>query len=189
MQRKDISLFNIFWTFIKIGAFTFGGGYAMIPIIEKELVHEKKWIEDKELIDIIAVSQSIPGALAVNLSVFIGNQLKSWLGAIISCVGVVLPSFITIVVIAEIFEKFNNSVVVQTFFTGIRPAVVSLILLAILQLKQSVAKNWINLILIVGSFVSIEFLNINPIIVIIVSGVVGYIFFKEREGEQLYETN
>ena len=116
-----------FKTFFKIGAFTFGGGYAMIPIIESEIVEKRKWISKDEFVDLIAVAQSCPGVFAINLSTFIGYKIKRVPGAICTTLATALPSFIIILLIALFFHSFQDNPVVESIFKGIRPAVVALI--------------------------------------------------------------
>ena len=116
-----------FKTFFKIGAFTFGGGYAMIPIIESEIVEKRKWISKDDFVDLIAVAQSCPGVFAINLSTFIGYKIKRVPGAICTTLATALPSFIIILLIALFFHSFQDNPVVESIFKGIRPAVVALI--------------------------------------------------------------
>ena len=122
---------NIYWesfkTFFKIGAFTLGGGYAMIPIIESEVVRKKEWINKDEFVDLIAVAQSCPGVFAINLSTYIGYKLKGTKGAICTSVATALPSFLIILCIAMFFSRFQDNAIVESIFKGIRPAVVDLI--------------------------------------------------------------
>ena len=118
---------DFFKTFFRIGLFTLGGGYAMIPIIESEVVDKHHWIEKKDFIDIVAISQSCPGALAINMSAFIGYRLKKVPGAIVTSIATALPSFIIILLIAMFFHQFKDNTVVAAIFRGIRPAVVALI--------------------------------------------------------------
>jgi chromate transporter len=169
------NLFRMFITFFKIGAFTFGGGYAMLPLIRREVVDRENWVKENEFIDIIAVAQSLPGPVAVNSAVFIGYKLRGIVGAVSTTLGVVLPSVIIILVIAMFFTAIKGSTVMEQVFMGIRPAVVSLILIAAIQLLRSLKKNSFNIGLIIFSFVSIAFLNFHPILVIFIAGFSGLI--------------
>jgi len=127
----------MFLTFFKIGAFTIGGGYAMIPIIQQEIVDKKKWIEEEEFLDIIAISQGSPGPIAINVSIFIGYRLKGLKGAITCMLGTALPSFMIILLIAMMFFQYRNNPIVEKVFLGIRPAVVALIASAVYKMYKS----------------------------------------------------
>ena len=122
-----------FKTFLKIGAFTLGGGYAMIPIIEAEVVDKYKWIEKEEFLDLIAIAQSCPGVFAINVSIFIGYKLRKLRGALCTCLGTALPSFLIILLIAMFFKRFEDNTTVEAIFRGIRPAVVALIAAPLLK--------------------------------------------------------
>ena len=128
---------QLFWTFFKIGSFTIGGGYAMVPIIEEELVRKKKWIDSSEFVDILALSQSAPGILAVNISIVTGYRIRKFTGAVTATLGTVLPSFIIILLIAMFFKQFQDNEVVERIFKGIRPAVVALIAAPVFKLGKS----------------------------------------------------
>jgi len=173
-------LLNMFLTFFKIGAFTFGGGYAMIPLIETEVVDKKQWLSKEDFLDIIVISQTFPGALAVNSSIFIGYRISGLLGAIIGLLGVVLPSFFIILIIAAFFMKFRDYYYVDLIFKGISAAVPMLILIAVVSLSKSLKKSYANLIIILISMASILFLNVHPVIVILLSGLYGIIFLGKK---------
>ncbi|MBW9148836.1 chromate transporter [Clostridium sp. CM028] len=170
----------MFWTFFKIGAFTFGGGYAMIPLIETEVVSKKQWLSKEDFMDIIVVSQTFPGALAVNSSIFIGYRINGLLGAIIGLLGVILPSFFIIICIAVFFMQFRDYYYVDLVFKGISAAVPVLILIAVVSLSKSLKKSYVNLIIILISMVSILFFNVHPVIVILLSGLYGIIFLGKK---------
>ena len=139
---------NIYWesfkTFFKIGAFTLGGGYAMIPIIESEVVRKKEWINKDEFVDLIAVAQSCPGVFAINLSTYIGYKLKGTKGAICTSVATALPSFLIILCIAMFFSRFQDNAIVESIFKGIRPAVVALIAVPTWNMAKSAQLTWTN---------------------------------------------
>ena len=130
-------LLQLFWTFFKIGAFTFGGGYAMLPLIQAE-VAAHGWMDAEELINFVAVSESTPGPFAVNISTFVGARLAGIPGAICATLGVALPSFIIILIVAKCFQRFKSSALVQGCMSGLRPAVVGLIATALLSVGQTV---------------------------------------------------
>lgn len=167
---------KLFLIFFKIGAFTFGGGYAMIPLIQIEVVDKNKWLTNEEFLDTIAVSQSSPGAIAVNISIMIGYKLNGLRGAIFSVLGVVLPSFIIILIISMFLYKYRDNDIIDKIFLGIRPAVVALISSAVYKLIK--ASNYKGKILIIPVVVaiSIVFFNVSPIIVIVLAGIFGVIY-------------
>ena len=173
---------NIYWnsfkTFFKIGAFTLGGGYAMIPIIEAEVVDKYKWVDKDEFLDLIAVSQSCPGVFAINISVFIGYKLRKVRGAICTALGTALPSFLIILLIAMFFHQFENNTVVAAMFRGIRPAVVALIAAPTFNLAKSAHISLYNCWIPIGSALLIWALKVNPIYIIIAAGLGGYLYGK-----------
>lgn len=166
-------LMELFLTFCRIGGFTFGGGYAMLPIIQKEVVEEKKWATNDEVMDYYAIGQCTPGVIAVNTATFIGYKKKGILGAIFATLGVVFPSLVIISTIAMFFEHFQDYPIVQNALGGIRVAVVALITSTIIKMWKQSIKNWIGIALFSSSFILIALTNISPAIVIIVGGVLG----------------
>jgi len=173
-------ILNMFFTFFKIGSFTFGGGYAMIPLIETEVVTKKKWISKEDFLDIVVISQTFPGALVVNTSIFIGYRIGGLLGAVIGLLGVVLPSFFIILCIAVFFIKFRDYYYVDLVFKGISAAVPMLILIAVVSLSKSLKINYVNLIIILVTIASITFFNVHPVLVILLSGLYGVIFLGKK---------
>ena len=137
---------SLFKTFFRIGLFTLGGGYAMIPIIESEVVDKHHWIEKKDFLDIVAISQSCPGALAINMSAYIGYKLKKVPGAVVASLATALPSFLVILLIAMFFHQFKDNAVVAAIFRGIRPAVVALIAVPTFKLaKELLDSDWVRI--------------------------------------------
>ena len=165
-----------FKTFFKIGAFTFGGGYAMIPIIESEIVEKRKWISKDEFVDLIAVAQSCPGVFAINLSTFIGYKIKRVPGAICTTLATALPSFIIILLIALFFHSFQDNPVVESIFKGIRPAVVALIAVPTWNMACSAKISWSNCWIPILSTLLIWAMGVNPIFIILVAGVGGFLY-------------
>ncbi len=169
-------LLTLFRTFFKIGIVTFGGGYAMIPLIESEIVDKRKWIERGQFLDLIAVAQTCPGVFAVNISTFIGYKLRKTPGAIISTLGASLPSFLIILLIASVFREFQDVPAVAAAFRGIRPAVVALIAVPTFNLAKSAGINlytcWIPII----SALTIWLMGVNPIIIIVIAAFGGYLY-------------
>ena len=173
-------IFDIFLSIFKIGAFTFGGGYAMIPLIEQEVVSNKKWLNKDEFMDVLVVAQSLPGAMAINTSIFLGYKIAGILGAISALIAVILPSFMIIILIAAFFMQFRNNYYVNAAFMGITAAVPMLVLVGAISLGKGVPKNLRSLITIVISLIALIFLDINPVVVIIVSGLYGAIFLRGK---------
>lgn len=173
-------LLQMFISFFKIGAFTFGGGYAMIPLIEEEVVNNKKWIAKEEFVDIVVISQSFPGALAVNTSIFIGYKINGILGAVMALLGTVIPSFIIILLIASVFMQFRNNYYVEQVFKGINGAVPVLVLIAILSISKSVEKSYLNFVIVIIALILLQVLNVNPVVVIILSGAFGVMYYREK---------
>lgn len=167
---------QLFTTFFKIGAFTLGGGYAMIPIIESEVVDKNKWIGKDQFLDLIAVSQSCPGVFAINISTFIGYKIKGKKGALCTTLGAALPSFLIILLIAMFFHQFMNVGWVAAMFRGIRPAVVALIAVPTFNLGKSAHINLANIWIPIACALLIWALHVNPIWIIIVAGVGGYVY-------------
>ena len=165
-----------FRTFFKIGAVTFGGGYAMIPIIETEVVDKHQWVNKEELLDLIAIAQSTPGVFAVNISTFIGYKLRGTKGAICATMGAALPSFLIILLIAIFFHQFQDNKVIASIFNGIRPAVVALIAVPTFNLAKSARITLSNCWIPIACALAIYPIGVSPILIIIAAGVCGYIY-------------
>ena len=173
-------IIEMFIAFFKIGAFTFGGGYAMIPLIEEEVVNNKKWIEKEEFMDILVVSQSLPGALAVNCCIFLGYKISGLTGAIMALLAVILPSFFIILIIAAFFMQFRNNYYVNAAFMGINAAVPLLVLVGAISLSKGLEKNIRTGLTIIVALIALVFFDIHPIIVIITSALYGVIFLRKK---------
>jgi len=177
-----VSLFQIFITFFKIGALTFGGGLAMIPVIEREIV-QKGWISEDELNDYIAVSQSAPGMIAVNIATLVGIHLRKRIGALMAVLGVVLPSFIAIILIAMFLKEFDQIPLVHSALRGIMLVVIILLAYALINLGKKAIKNIYLLLYALLSFSLIYFFNIPTSLIILMSFLLGtihtYIFTKK----------
>lgn len=173
-------LWKMFLTFFKIGAFTFGGGYAMIPIIQEEVVEKKKWIDENEFMDAIALAQASPGPVAVNTSVYCGHKLKGFPGAIACTLGTILPSFITILVIAIFFYQFRSNPIIDKVFMGIRPAIVALILSAVYKMWKKSNFGYTKLIVAFVAMLIVVFVDISPIWIVIAGGLGSVIINKSK---------
>ncbi|HHT34102.1 MAG: chromate transporter [Proteiniphilum sp.] len=164
---------ELFLVFFKIGAFTFGGGYAMIPLIRNEVVKKKEWLNDSEFIDMLAIAQSIPGPIALNTALFVGNRRMGFKGSLFSAAGIILPSFIIILLIAILFAQFRDNPLVERIFKGIRPAVVALIAAPLLGLSRSAGVNRKNLWIPLVVALTVWLLKISPIFIILAAILLG----------------
>ena len=171
---------NIYWdsfrTFFKIGIFTLGGGYAMIPLIEEEVVNRHRWVSKDEMLDLIAVAQSCPGVFAINTAIFIGYKLNKVRGALATTLGTALPSFIIILAIAMFFHQFEDNHVVAAMFQGIRPAVVALIAVPTFNMGKRAKLNKFTIWIPIVSALLIWLMGVSPIWIIIAAGIGGYIY-------------
>lgn len=168
-------LWSLFCTFFKIGAFTFGGGYAMIPLIQKETVENKRWITDEDILEIIAIAESTPGPIAINSATFVGYRTAGVAGAFCATLGVVLPSFCIILCISYILREFQELKVIQYAFGGIRAGVLALLFKALWSMYQKSKKNWVSYAVMAGAFTLTAFLKVDVLIVIISCAVFGLI--------------
>lgn len=167
------SLVIMFFSFFKIGAFTIGGGYAMLPLMEHEFVSRRAWVTEDEMVDMIAVVQSLPGIIALNTSMFIGYRIAGFVGAVIAMMGMLLPSLIIITIFALLYVNIQDSRFVQGAFSGIRAGVTALILLAGIKLGRRVIKDTFSAILAIASFIAVVFLDMHAFIVITCAAAVG----------------
>jgi len=172
-DRKTIIL--LFSSFIKIGAFTFGGGYAMIPLIQKEVVEKRKWITDQEILEIIAIAESTPGPIAVNAATFTGYKTAGLLGAFLATIGVVLPSFLIIAAVSLALEQFESLRAVQYAFQGIRAGVLALILKALVSMYGQCPRSRISYAIAAIAFLFVAVFGINVLIVIVICAVIGLV--------------
>lgn len=178
-------LFDLYFTFFKIGLVTFGGGLSMLPILERTLVDKKKWATDEELLDYYAIAQATPGIIAVNVSTFVGFNKRGIIGGIISTLGMISPSIIIITFIAEFISNFESIVWVQKALKGINVAVAGLLTYSVFNLTKKSLKRWWNIFFYLGSFVSIYFFKVNSVFVILASVLIGLIlyFFGQKKSK------
>ncbi|MGI6232233.1 MAG: chromate transporter [Prevotella sp.] len=169
---------KLFLTFFKIGMFTLGGGYAMIPLIEEEVVNKNHWLTSEEFIDIVAMAQSCPGVFAINTSTIVGYRVKKVRGAFFSTLGTALPSFLIILLIALFFHHFMEWKPIAAMFAGIRPAVVALIAAPTFRMAKSAKIGLSNCWIPIVSALLIKFLGVNPIWIILAAGIGGFLYGK-----------
>ncbi len=175
-------LFTLFFTFAKVGVMTFGGGYAMLPILQREIVEKKGWATDEELMDYFAIGQCTPGVIAVNTATFIGQKLCGFLGGVVATLGVVFPSLIIISLLAGVIEAFKEIELVQYAFGGIRVCVCVLILNAVVKLLKKAVVDWKTLVIFIAvTLCSTIFTSLSPIVFVLIAAVLG-IAIKTIEG-------
>ena len=175
MNEKRKRYTQLFLTFLKIGAFTFGGGYAMIPMIQKEAVAKRHWIKDEDILDIVAIAESTPGPIAVNSATFVGYETAGFWGAFFATLGVMLPSFVIISAIACVLRQFESLRVVQYAFFGIRAGVLALIIKALVSMYQQCPKNLLSCIIMAASFAAAVFLKVNVLLIIVCCAAAGLV--------------
>lgn len=174
---------QLFLTFLKIGAFTFGGGYAMIPLIQREVVDNRRWVGEGDILDVVAIAESTPGPIAINAATFIGFKVAGTLGALCATLGVVLPSFCIITAISYALEAFQHLRAVRYAFWGIRAGVLALILKALWSLYKQCDKNWFSCATMALAFAAVAFLHSNAIAVILACAALGILAFLMRRAK------
>lgn len=182
-MHKSLELFR---SFLKIGVFTFGGGYAMVPLIEREVVDRREWIERADFLDLLTLAQTSPGPLALNTSVFVGYKVDGYRGAFWAVMGVVVPSFVIILAIAMFFVSFRTNPVVEAVFKGMRPAVVALILAPVFGLSRGLGVRRIALAVV--ALAATWYFGFSPVYLILVGALGGlaltYYNLKKKGGER-----
>lgn len=166
---------QLFTSFAKIGAFTIGGGYAMLPLIQKEIVNRRQWISEHDFLDMTAISQSLPGILAVNISILVGHRLKGNKGSIVATLGSILPSFVIILLIASFFRQFSDNLYVNKMFMAIRPAVVALIAVPVFTTAKAIGINLKTIIIPLAAAFLIWFWGVSPIYIVLAAALGGII--------------
>jgi chromate transporter len=175
------SYWQLFSTFTKIGAFTIGGGYAMLPLIERDVVNKKKWIDANEFVDMVAIAQSLPGVFAVNISILTGYKLRGNRGSIVAALATILPSFIIILTIALLFRNFSDNIYVAKIFKGIRPAVVALIAVPVFSTAKEVGITLKNIVIPVASALLIWVWGVSPVYIVSAAALAGLIYGKWKK--------
>lgn len=196
-MKKDGRLFRLltlFLTFIKVGALTFGGGYAMIPIIENEVTKKRKWITDAEILDIIVISETTPGPIAVNAATYVGYKVSGILGSIFATLGLALPSFVIIFVISYFYKDFMQWQVIQAAFKGLKVGVIILLINAVIKLKKNVKFDLISIILFILTLAimilstifdfGFKYLSLCLILFGLLIGIVLTALSKKKEGKK-----
>lgn len=171
-------LWDLFITFFKIGAFSFGGGYAMLPLMQEEVIATHGWLSITEFLDIVAIAEMTPGPIAVNMATFLGYKVSGGiLGSVMTTLGVILPSFIVVLILVKVFLKFQSSPVIQSALRGIRPTILALITSAALLLIEGAIVDIFGIVIAIGVFYLVAFRKFNPILVILLSGMAGIMIY------------
>ncbi len=175
-EKQKVSLWQLFATFFKVGAFTFGGGYAMLALLEEELIVKKKWITSQDMLDIVVIAESTPGVIAVNTATSVGYRVRGIVGALIATLGVVLPSFVIIYALSFAMQAFQDNRWYKAAFTGIQACVTILVVNAFLKLSKQLNKDVFSIVMLVAAFVVATLTDFNIIYVILIGGAVGLIY-------------
>ena len=181
MQSKRLELFL---TFAKVGLFSFGGGYAMIPMIQRECSENKHWVSDRDILDVVAIAESTPGPIAINAATFIGRKVAGFGGALCATLGVVLPSFVIITLISYALEAFSHITVVKYAFWGIRAGVTALILKALWSLYRQCSKDWFSYAVMAAAFAASAFLGVTAVVIILAAAVIGILYTNLRKAKE-----
>ena len=174
-------LLDIFWSFLKIGAFTFGGGYAMIPLIQHEVINRRGWLSEQEFIELLTIAQTAPGPISLNTAVFVGYKFRRYAGALAAVTGVVLPSFVIILLIAMFFAGIRDNIWVDAAFKGMRPAVVALIVAPIVGLTKGM--HWRGISIALATAVVVWHFGFSPIWLLI-AGAIGGVMWIAAKGKE-----
>ena len=174
-------LLQLFLTFFRIGLFTFGGGYAMIPLIQREAVEKNKWVSDDDILEVIAIAESTPGPIAINSATFIGYKVAGAFGSFFATLGVVLPSFIINLIISFVLSEFADIKAVQYAFNGIRAGVLALVIKAWWTMVKKLPKTGLAYFIVVAAFFATVLFDINVLLIIIASGIIGFVVSTIRE--------
>ena len=172
--------FQLFYVFLKIGTFTLGGGYAMIPLIQREVVDRKQWLDEEEFLNMIALAQAAPGIIAVNSAIFIGWRCGGWRGVMGAVLGAVIPSFLIILAIAMLFQDYKDQPAVEAVFKGVRPAVVALIAAPLLKMARTAKITWLTALIPIAAALLIWLAGLSPvwIIFITIAATIGYTYVR-----------
>ena len=169
---------KILWVFTKIGLFSYGGGNAVLPLIRQEVVINNMWLKGTEFTDLVAISQVTPGPIAINAATYIGYKVGGFGGSILANLGIILPTFILMLLITKAFMKFKHNEYVQNMFSGILPVTVGLIASAAVMVSYGSFADYKSVLIFVGVFIAAYKYKANPIVLIIISGVLGFVFYR-----------
>lgn len=183
MERK-VRYWDLFYSFFKIGTFTIGGGYAMIPLMEEIIVDKRQWIDKEEFMNILSISQAMPGVFAVNMATNIGYNLKGVKGSVVAVVGNIIVPVAIILLLAIFFRQFRENQVVEAIFKGLRPAVVALIAAPVFSMAKTARISWRNVWIPLLSALLIWLLDVSPVIVILLAGAGGYLYGRIKIGKE-----
>ena len=175
-------LIEILKSFLKIGAFTFGGGYAMIPIIQYEVVNRRRWLSEQEFVELLTIAQAAPGPISLNTAVFVGYKCKGYKGALAAIMGVVIPSFVIILLVAMFFHTMRDNHWVDAAFKGMRPAVVALIVAPIVGLAKGL--HWVLISVAAATALAVWYFGFSPVWLLI-AGAIGGALWVAKRGEEL----
>jgi len=181
-KLRQSGLLELFIAFFKVGLFTIGGGYAMLPMLRKEVVDKHGWATDEEMMDYFAVGQSTPGIIAINTSTFIGYKYKGLIGALVSTLGMVTPSWIIIISIAAFYQEFADNHLVEAAFSGVRIVVVVLILNAVIKMGKKSLKDTISVLIFLITFFLVALLQAQAIYIIVTAAILGIVINSLRNG-------
>lgn len=181
MKIKESLSLQIFLTFFKIAPTTFGGGYAMIPMIEREVVIKKKWVKSEEVADVFAIAESIPGAIAINSATFIGFQVGGRRGAVAALVGMLLPTFLIVILLSILFLYLQGNPMVEAAFQGVRPTIVALITYAGYKIGKTAIYDKTTILATIITVISLFFFQIHPVFIILLGIVAGILLIKIKE--------
>lgn len=173
---------HLYWTFFKIGAFTLGGGYAMVPLLEREVVDNNAWLNREEFMDILAISQATPGLFAINMASHIGNKLRGVWGGIVCSLGVATPSIVSILLVAMFFNAFKGNIYVEKIFRSIRPAVVALIVSPCFSMAKAAKLDRSTLWIPIVACVLIACFGVSPIWIILATIILGFVYGRMVKG-------
>lgn len=181
-EHPQAGLWQLLYVFSKIGTFTIGGGYAMIPLIEREVVNRRRWLSDDDFVELLALAQASPGVLAMNIAVFVGYRTRGFAGVFAAALGSILPSFVIILSIALFFAQFRENATVEKVFKGMRPAVVALIAVPIIRLVRTVGLTWKTAFIPVVALLLIALAHVSPVWTVLGAGVGGILWSMVRPG-------
>jgi len=182
---KKRSRAAMFLTLLKVGAFTIGGGYAMIPIMQTEFVEKMKWMDEGEFTDMVALAQAVPGAMVINLSVYMGYTLFGVSGALLGLLGSALPSLVVMGVIGLFYVQLRDRfAVLERVFSAVKPVVAGIIFTAAIRMANNVDANWLNCLMMLGAVVAVAALGVNPILCIAAGGALGILLMREKRDKE-----